>query len=178
MCRAERGGDGYSVAVKNTTISRIKWTTRSDDEPVQLTPRDNTVGGPRDLLRSWPWASPSGHAALVALGFALGTCCARSLGLRPRDSLGTRCTCGIRLCPQDSLRSWPWASSLGLAALVTSLCSWTRASPSGLNALVSSGFVLRLRCTHGLRLRPGYQMDYVYCKGGQLLLFDLVPLIY
>ncbi len=46
---------------------------------------------PWNLLRSWPWALPSGLTELVASGFALRTGCA----------------CGLRLCPQDLLHSWP-----------------------------------------------------------------------
>jgi hypothetical protein len=44
-----------------------------------------------------------GLTVLVALGIALGTCCARGLGC----ASGNSCTCGLRICPWDLLCSWP-----------------------------------------------------------------------
>ena len=111
---------------------------------------------PCDLLRLWPQALPSRlelclwHQALHS-----GTCCECGLGLCPRDLLG--------LHPQDSLHLWPWASPLGLTALVALgfalgtccacglglrpwdlICSYPLSSPSGLALLMALGFPFAL----------------------------------
>jgi hypothetical protein len=149
---------------------------------------------PRYLLRSWARALGTrcahglavlvalgfalGTAALMASGFALGTCCARGLGLCPRDSLrswpraspsglfvlvakgfalGTCCACGLWLHPRDSLHSWPWALPSGLTAL---------------EAFIASGFTLRTHCAHGRGLCP--QVSHQGLPWGLALVVALV----
>ncbi len=99
---------------------------------------------PWNLLCLWPWALPSGLTELVALGFALWTCCAR----------------GLRLCPQDLLRSWP---CLGFA--LRTRCSrnfflyYTNYLTPGAMCEVppSLWWHLTHQCSHNISTRPGGQ---------------------